>query len=103
MDFILTFDNRITSVESVQKALYRFSNRLDFEIKIIGTNIEVNFNALDLQTDTRLLAIEIKQSVNDYSLREKIGVETADMRNLILAAAFSRIIEQNNHDDQPIQ
>ena len=98
----LTFDNRVNSIEAVQKALYRVMNNVDFDLRINGLNIEVTITTLDSSVDLHLLATEMKRHVNDYSLREKISVETADLRNLILAAAFSRIIEQNDQDDQPI-
>ena len=99
----LTFDYRVNSIEAVQKALYRVMNNVDFEIRINGLNIDVTITTLDSSVDLQLLATELKRHVNDYSLREKISVETADLRNLILATAFSRIIEQNDQDDQPIQ
>ena len=99
----LTFDYRVNSIEAVQKALYRVMNNVDFEIRINGLNIDVTITTLDSSVNLQLLATELKRHVNDYSLREKISVETADLRNLILATAFSRIIEQNDQDDQPIQ
>jgi His-Xaa-Ser system protein HxsD len=83
MEIMLTFDNRINSIESVQKALYRLGSGFDFDIKLIGSSIELRVSFLDLETDSQLIATEVKRSVNDYSLREKIGAETADLRNLI--------------------
>ena len=75
----------------------------DFDLKIDGPNIQVTLTTHDSSVDIHLLATELKRCVNDYSLREKIGAETADLRNLILATAFSRIIEQNNQDNELIQ
>ena len=103
MNIDLTFDNRINSIEAVQKALYRVISNSDFDLKIDGLNIQVTLTTQDSSVDIQLLATELKRCVNDYSLREKIGAETADLRNLILATAFSRIIEQNNQDDELIQ
>ena len=103
MTIELTFDNRVNSIKAVQKALYRVMTNADFDMKIDGHNIQVTISKLDSSVEIQLLATELKRCVNDYSLREKIGAETADLRNLILATAFSRIIEQNNQDDEPIQ
>jgi His-Xaa-Ser system protein HxsD len=103
MNIDLTFDNRVNSIEAVQKALYRVISNSDFDLKIDGLNIQVTLTTQDSSVDIQLLATELKRCVNDYSLREKIGAETADLRNLILATAFSRIIEQNNQDDELIQ
>jgi His-Xaa-Ser system protein HxsD len=105
MNIDLTFDNRVNSIEAVQKALYRVisNSDFDFDLKIDGLNIQVTLTTQDSSVDIQLLATELKRCVNDYSLREKIGAETADLRNLILATAFSRIIEQNNQDDELIQ
>ena len=96
----LTFDNQVNSIEAVQKALYRVMTNTDFDLRIDGCNILVKLTTLDSSVDVQLVATELKRCVNDYSLREKIGAETADLRNLILATAFSRIIEQNNQDDE---
>lgn len=103
MNIDLTFDNRVNSIEAVQKALYRVMTNTDFDLKIDGLNIQVTLTTHDSSVDIHLLATELKRCVNDYSLREKIGAETADLRNLILATAFSRIIEQNNQDNELIQ
>ena len=103
MDITLKFDNRVNSIESVQKALYRLGSGIDFDIELVGSSIELRIVFLDLETDSKIIAAEIKRSVNDYSLREKIGTETADLRNLILATAFSRIIDQNINHDQLTQ
>jgi len=99
----LTFDNRINSIEAVQKALYRVINNADFDLKLNGLHIEVTITTLDPDIDGQRLTAEMKRCVNDYSLREKIGEETADLRNLILATAFSRIIDQSNQDQEPTQ
>ena len=76
---IINFDSAVFSVESVQKAIYRMGNKISASIAIIDE-----------------IFSELRQTVNDYSLRGKISAETQEMRNLILSAAFSRVISQES-------
>jgi His-Xaa-Ser system protein HxsD len=103
MQVELRFDNRVNSIEAIQKALYRVASEVDFDIEIMNSTIKVLITGLDLSADSQKFISQIKQHVNDYSLREKIGKDTEGMRNLVLASAFSRIIEQNNLGEQQDQ
>ena len=59
MDITLKFDNRVNSIESVQKALYRLGSGIDFDIELVGSSIELRIVFLDLETDSKIIAAEI--------------------------------------------
>ncbi len=86
----LSFDRTGHSVDAVQRAAYRFSDRLSCEISSSDASIEVKVSILDDAADPDVLLAEFRNEVLDQVLRERIRDETADVRNLVLALAFSR-------------
>lgn len=87
----LALDESIYSLEAVQKAAYRFIDRLTILISKESGQIvyEVSLVAgrdLNLQT----VVDDFKRELLDQQLRAQIKAETEPVRNLILALAFSR-------------
>jgi His-Xaa-Ser system protein HxsD len=87
---VLSFDQAVHSIDSVQRAAYRLSDRVSCEIGVVDGSIEVRATVLDQEADLDALLAEFRTEVLDQVLRERIRAETADVRNLVLAMAFSR-------------
>jgi His-Xaa-Ser system protein HxsD len=81
----LNFDVRVFSLDTVKRALYRFSDKCSFDIQLKDNNITVT---LHVKTDEDLTS-KIKNEVLDQDLRDALSKETANIRTLILANAFS--------------
>ena len=84
-------DAALYSVEVIESALYRLSASLTGSLSTTeGGSLSVDLVA----STSELTEVELKQlfriALVDESLREKVETRTADMRNLILAHAFSR-------------
>ena len=84
----LDFDSSATTIDAIQRAAYRLSDRLSLELqagaKIVCT---VHPNAGEDADD---LVAAFRNEVLDQTLRERIRDESAATRNLILALAFSQ-------------
>lgn len=93
---IINFDSAVFSVESVQKAIYRMGNKISASISLDKSMIRVEVETIEKNAIIDEIFSELRQTVNDYSLREKISAQTQEMRNLILSAAFSRVISQES-------
>lgn len=89
----MRIDEDVYSLESVKKACYAIMALASCEITKIegGGGLEV---LLYVVKDTNHSDAEISQvlldELLDYSLRESIAEQTEDVRNVILANAFSR-------------
>jgi His-Xaa-Ser system protein HxsD len=81
----LNFDVRVFSLGAVKRALYRFSDKCSFDIQLKDNDITVTFH---VKTDEDLTS-KIKNEVLDQDLRDTLSKETANIRTLILANAFS--------------
>ena len=87
----LTFDERLYSIEAVQKAAYRFIHlfALDMSLSdgsilcVLTPNQEHSPEGLEHSIN------EFKKEVLDQHLRLKIKTETEAVRNLVLGIAFS--------------
>jgi His-Xaa-Ser system protein HxsD len=87
---VVSFDRTGHSVDAVQRAAYRLSDRLSCEITTVDDAIEVRASLLDEEADADTLIAEFRNEVLDQVLRERIRTETSDVRNLVLALAFSQ-------------
>ncbi len=85
-----SFDLAAYSVDAIQRAAYRLSDRASCEVVVGETAIEVELTPLTADSDASLLLAELRSEALDQVLRERIREETADVRNLVLALAFSR-------------
>lgn len=93
MTISIIFDPSIYSLLAIEKAGYRFSDRFAclIESTAEGLVVQLTPRRTDMSDVARENAInDFKTEVLDQNLREKIKVETAPVRNLILAHAFSR-------------
>ncbi len=93
MNSTLIFDPAVYALIALEKAAYRFSDRFTCQIETTPTGLQVTLKPKrgDMSTETHRAALDDFQTeVQDQNLREKIKLETAPIRNLILAHAFSR-------------
>lgn len=88
---LLDFDERVYSVEAVQKAAYRLMNSIVVDISIKNgkilckVNPSIGIDPVGLEKSLQ----EFKKEVLDQHLRLKIKSETEQVRNLIIGIAFS--------------
>jgi His-Xaa-Ser system protein HxsD len=87
----ISFDSSLHSGDAVQRAIYRFSDRLSCDLERDGDAWRCR---LHVDTSEAPVADSIvgdfRNEVVDQVLRERIRSETKDVRNLILALAFSQ-------------
>jgi His-Xaa-Ser system protein HxsD len=90
IDRELIFEPAAYSLDALQRAAYRMSDRLSVDLRSEESAIRCE---LHISTDDAAIADtavgEFRNHALDESLRERIRTETADVRNLILALAFS--------------
>ena len=84
----LEFNPATVSVDAIQRAAYRLSDRLAIDLRV-GEPVVCVIHIADGE-DPELLLFEFRNEVLDQVLREKIRTETEAARNLILSLAFSR-------------
>lgn len=87
----LSFDERVYSIEAIQKAAYRFINVFVIDISIHENNIVclVTPSQEPSAEGMQYSINEFKKEVLDQHLRFKIKSETEAVRNLVLGIAFS--------------
>lgn len=87
----LEFDAQVYSADAVQRACYRFSDRVSSEVTVDEGTIHCRlFLSEDVDGDSRdQLVADLRNEVLDQVLRERVRAETADVRNLVFALAFS--------------
>lgn len=93
MNSTLFFDPAVYALIAIEKAAYRFSDRFTCQIETTQARLQVTLKPkrANMSEETHQVALDDFQTeVLDHNLREKIKLETAPMRNLILAHAFSR-------------
>jgi His-Xaa-Ser system protein HxsD len=86
-------DTTVYAVLALKKAAYRFADRCSILIGVPdGTRVALSFTcAANVGEDAvREHVRKFFDEALDYDLRERISAETAPLRNLILAHAFSR-------------
>jgi His-Xaa-Ser system protein HxsD len=87
---ILELDGNAYCLEAVQKASYRFINKLTIQISTSTSSICCDIHMNDgKDIDIRLID-SFKRELLDQQLRVQIKKQTEDQRNLILAYAFSK-------------
>jgi len=83
------FDAASHSVDAIQRAAYRFSDRFSVELSTGGDVHRCLLTAVG-DTDVDALVPDFRTEVLDQVLRERIRAETEPIRTMILAHAFSR-------------
>ena len=84
-EYELNFDVRVFSLDTIKRALYRFSDKCSFDLQLKDNDITVKITT---NANDDLLS-KIKNEVLDQDLRDTLFKETANIRALILANAFS--------------
>jgi His-Xaa-Ser system protein HxsD len=94
----LTFDEKVYSLNAVKKAAFRHLRGFTTDISIVNEQIHCLLTFPSPVTDDEglRLANELKKEVLDQDLRERLKAETEDVRNVILAHAFSKTGLVNN-------
>jgi His-Xaa-Ser system protein HxsD len=87
----LSFDSNVFPLETVKRALYRFADRCSFDVQLFDAQIKVTVHVSSnvLEAAAHELCSRIRNEVLDQDLRDAISNETANIRTLILANAFS--------------
>ena len=86
----LTFDAANHSADAIQRAAYRFSDRVSCELMSGEVEHCCALTAVgDIDIDGTLVA-DFRTEVLDQVLRERIRAETEPIRTMILAQAFSK-------------
>jgi His-Xaa-Ser system protein HxsD len=87
----LSFDSNVFYLDTIKRALYRFADRCSFDVQLADKQTKVTMhvpaNISELAIDD--LCSRIRNEVLDQDLRDTISRETANIRTLILANAFS--------------
>jgi His-Xaa-Ser system protein HxsD len=77
-------------LSAIQKAAYKLSGRSVIQIRPVEQQlVEVILEGADLTADLQELRRDFLREVIDQELREVVMQETAGIRNLLLAQAFS--------------
>jgi His-Xaa-Ser system protein HxsD len=92
MDFEITFDSKVYSIETLKKSAYRYINVFSIDFEVNGDKVlsKLHFNKKFTNSQCTHYIDEFKKEVLDQDLRETIKIETESVRNLILAKAFSK-------------
>jgi His-Xaa-Ser system protein HxsD len=86
----VSFDASSHSIDAIQRAAYRFSDRLSHELAAEeGTLTCTLFLVTDDPAVAETVVGEFRNEVLDQVLRERIRRETEEVRNVVLAHAFS--------------
>jgi His-Xaa-Ser system protein HxsD len=84
----LYFDAALHTGDAIQRAAYKMSDRLSCDLVRAGDGFRCTLHVEDGEIDATIA--EFRNEVLDETLRERIRAETAEVRNLILALAYSR-------------
>ncbi len=86
----LSFDRSAASLDAVQRAIYRLSDRMSCDVSAGDDTVRVVVHPADPDADVDRLLGDLRNEVLDQELRERVRAETSDVRNLVLALAFSK-------------
>jgi His-Xaa-Ser system protein HxsD len=92
----ISFLKEWASIEVIQKAAYRIAHLVSIDISEENGAYLVIATARSSEVNLEDTCAQLRQHVIDYSLREKIEARTGQYRDLVLATAYSRIIQQNS-------
>jgi His-Xaa-Ser system protein HxsD len=86
----VSFESSTASLDAVQRAAYRLSDRMSCDIDTSDGGVSVTIHPSDPETDLEALLGDFRNEVLDQVLRERVRAETGEVRNLVLALAFSK-------------
>lgn len=88
---IVSFDRAAYSIEAAQAAAYRFIDRLTIVVSTTDSELRCEVEPIaGRDVDLASEIADFKRELLDQQLRSRIKAQTEDVRNLILALAFSR-------------
>lgn len=86
----IRFDQAVTELDALQRATYAVARDMTVNIAIAGHEYVCTLFPRGQDADPDELKHRMRAEVNDQTLRSHIARETAPLRNLIFALAFSR-------------
>jgi His-Xaa-Ser system protein HxsD len=86
----VSFDAANYSADAIQRAAYRFSDRLDCVVSSDENSHRCEIRLRNPEVEAEQALSEFRSEVTDHVLRERIRGETEQVRTLILARAFSK-------------
>jgi His-Xaa-Ser system protein HxsD len=87
---VLTFDSAVYRLSAIKKAAYKFGGLFHILIEQHDPVTEVRMKSKESSAPIDKLVGEFCNEVLDQDLREAVAEETAGIRNLLLAQAFSK-------------
>jgi His-Xaa-Ser system protein HxsD len=96
---VVEFDRAIQSIGALREAAYRVIGLASCTIETAGERYVCHLMAKEGQASHDLGEQALRQHfidlVTDENLREKVSIETAGLRDVILALAFGALAERN--------
>ena len=89
-DNLIKIDTAIYSLTAIKKAAYKFADRASLILSNEPNNMVVVAFDFKKGTDQDKCIFDFCNEILDQDLREIVSRETAPIRNIILAHAFSR-------------
>lgn len=87
----LTFETSNCSADAIQRAAYRLSDRLSCDLITAGDLFRCTLHlTAESPAEADATLGDFRNEVLDQTLRERVRAETEEVRNLVLALAFSR-------------
>jgi His-Xaa-Ser system protein HxsD len=89
---VVSFSTAIYSIDTVKQAAYRLSASCSFDFELASDQIVCRIIFPKVTTPALMddIVRQFRNEVLDQDLRHRIAQETAAVRNVILANAFSR-------------
>ena len=86
----VVFDCGLFKPDSIKRAAYRFADRATFEFRLDGSYLTVTITVDGTEEQLSAVVDDLHREVLDQDLRDTLSQETAQIRTLILASAFSK-------------
>ncbi|TDY12307.1 His-Xaa-Ser system protein HxsD [Meridianimaribacter flavus] len=80
---VIVLQKSVYKLEAIRNTIYWFSK--DFEILLTE---DENFFNISSDDFNETIKKDFIKSLNDFSLREQINIETKDIKNLVVSKAF---------------
>ena len=93
----LKIDSSIYSSEVVHKCFYWYIGKYSVEINLVQNYFLVTFSSLNKDMDVDSIVNKIKIDLIDFKTREVIFKETKNIREMLIAKAFSNNDEFDEH------
>src|SRR2546430_657051 len=86
----LTFDSQTYTADAIQRATYKLSDRVSCDLSRDGSVYCCDLHLVtDAPAEVEAVLGDFRNEVLDETLRARIREETREVRNVILALAFS--------------